>query len=281
MAASRSIFTNLRFKIALYILIGALIFSGIVIAVTSVSLNKTLATSYVSQSRIIANSIGKLMAAEMIGAEEDLMGVKKTLEDFRQYLNSASIQNEYILIADRDHRVVAEINALNQEGLAEQFKGEHESGNCAYCRYIETGVFYENEKQGNTLPPLISVNSTEVFDIRVPIEEGMIGFVAIGLKKSFVDEQVRTTLIYIGIIIAIGTLAAIVVALMIITVQVTRPVIKLANAAEQISLGNFNTPVNISVKNELQILAAAIDRMKESLKTSLERLKTRSTIGRF
>lgn len=281
MAEKRSVFMSLRFKITIYILIGALVFSGIVIAVTSISLNKTLATSYVSQSKTIANSIGKLMATEMIGGEEDMMGVKKTLEDFRQYLNSTVIQNEYIMIIDPDHHVVAEITATNQEGMLTTFKSEHDSENCAYCRYLETGEFYANEKQGNELPPLVQVNSEEVFDIRVPIEEGMIGFVGIGLKKSFVDAQVKKTLIYIGIIIAIGTLAAIVVALMIITVQVTRPVIKLANAAEEISLGNFNTTVDINVKNELQILAAAIDRMKESLKTSLERLKTRSTLGRF
>lgn len=281
MAEKRSIFMSLRFKITIYILIGALVFSGIVIAVTSISLNKTLATSYVSQSKIIANSIGKLMAAEMIGGEEDMMGVKKTLEDFRQYLNSTVIQNEYIMIVDPDHHIVAEITATNQEGMLDAFKSEHESGNCAYCKFLETGEFYVHEKQGGELPPLVQVNSQEVFDIRVPIEEGMIGFVDIGLKKSFVDAQVKKTLIYIGIIIGIGTLAAIVVALIIITIQVTRPVIRLANAAEEISLGNFNTPVNINVKNELQILAAAIDRMKESLKTSLERLKTRSTLGRF
>lgn len=281
MAEKRSVFMNLRFKIAIYILIGAVIFSGIVIVVTSISLNKTLATSYVNQSKIIANSIGKLMASDMIGGEEDLMGVKKTLEDFRQYLNSSAIQNEYIMVVDPEHHVVAEITATNQEGMLDFFKSEHDSGNCAYCKFLETGEFYPNERQGNELPPLVKVGSEEVFDIRVPIEEGMIGFVDIGLKKSFVDAQVRKTLIYIGIIIAIGTLAAIVVALMIITAQVTRPVIKLANAAEEISLGNFNTAVDINVKNELQILAAAIDRMKESLKTSLERLKTRSTLGRF
>jgi HAMP domain-containing protein len=281
MAKSRSLFTNLRFKITLYILIGALVFSGIVIVVTSISLNKTLATSYVSQSTIIASSIGKLMAPEMIGVEIDDMGIRKTLEDFRQYLNSGSIQNEYILVADPEHEVVAYITATNQDVVIEGFKEEHESGNCAFCRFLETGEFYENEKQGKALPPIRTINSGEVYDIRIPIEEGMIGYVAIGLKKSFVDQKVQTTLVYIGIIIAVGALAALVVALAIITVQVTRPVIKLANAAEEISLGNFDTPIDIKVKNELQILAAAIDRMKESLKTSLDRLKTRSTIGRF
>ncbi|MEL6824083.1 MAG: HAMP domain-containing protein, partial [Calditrichota bacterium] len=99
--------------------------------------------------------------------------------------------------------------------------------------------------------------------------------------KSFVDEQINRTLLYIGAVIAIGTLIIILVALAVITVQVTRPVIKLTEAANEISMGNFNTPIEVKAKNELQVLAVAIDRMKESLKTSLTRLKTKSTIGRF
>ncbi|MCB0271352.1 MAG: HAMP domain-containing protein, partial [Calditrichaeota bacterium] len=69
--------------------------------------------------------------------------------------------------------------------------------------------------------------------------------------------------------------------LWVITSQVARPIDQLITAAKEISLGNFNTPVQVQVQNELQELAAAIERMKESLKTSLERLRSRSTIGRF
>ena len=45
--------------------------------------------------------------------------------------------------------------------------------------------------------------------------------------------------------------------------------------AYKISMGEFDKPVRVSVKNEIGILAEAIERMRESLKSSIERLKNR------
>lgn len=259
MAASRSLLTNLRVKITIYILIGAVVFSGVIILVTSHFLRQTLTDSLVNQGRIVASSIAELAAEKLI--EEDQVGLKKISEKYRYYLS-----NEYIIIVDADYNIITDTYNGNVPGALR-----------------DGSVFQDVDLAGGGqfVKRLMTVDEREVYDIILPIEEGLLGYVRIGLKKAYVDEQIQNTLFYIGVIIVIGTLAAILVALMIITVQVTRPVIHLANAAEEISLGNFDTPVNLNVNNELQMLAAAIDRMRESLKSSLERLKTRSTIGRF
>lgn len=259
MAESKSFFNNLRVKIAIYILIGALVFSGVIIFVTSYYLNRTLTDSLIKQGRIVGSSIAELAAERLI--ENDEVGMKRILDNYRLMLS-----NEYIIIVNDSLNVVTD--TYNGNVPAELLD-----------KTLYAGFDYAGGTAYRMAP--LNVAGTAVYDIQLPIKEGRLGLVRVGLRKSFVDEQIRTTLIYIAIIIAIGTLAAIAVALMIITVQVTRPVIDLAKAAQEISLGNFNTPVNIKVKNELQILAAAIERMKESLKTSLEKLKTRSTIGRF
>ena len=256
---SGGLFSSLRFKITLYILLGAIVLSGVIIWVTSHYLNQTLTDSLISQGRIVANSIAELAAEKLI--EEDVVGMKKIVEKYRYY-----VSNQYILIIDPTHAVVTDTyNGNIPPELA---------NDAVYVNFdFASGKEYE--------VTLLNVQDNDVYDILLPVKEGLLGFVRVGLKKSVIDEQVQTTVLYIGGIIALGTLAAIIIALMIITVQVTRPVIHLANAAREISLGNFNTPVEINVKNELQMLAASIDRMKESLKTSLERLKSRSTIGRF
>ncbi|MCB0289280.1 MAG: HAMP domain-containing protein [Calditrichaeota bacterium] len=259
MAASRNLLTNLRVKITIYILIGAVVFSGVIILVTSHFLRQTLTDSLVNQGRIVASSIAELAAEKLI--EEDQVGLKKISEKYRYYLS-----NEYIIIVDADYNIITDTYNGNVPGALR-----------------DGSVFQDVDLAGGGqfVKRLTTVDEREVYDIILPIEEGLLGYVRIGLKKAYVDEQIQNTLFYIGVIIVIGTLAAILVALMIITVQVTRPVIHLANAAEEISLGNFDTPVNLNINNELQMLAAAIDRMRESLKSSLERLKTRSTIGRF
>jgi methyl-accepting chemotaxis protein len=130
----------------------------------------------------------------------------------------------------------------------------------------------------------ISINQNEtrekVYDILVPIKEGLLGFTRVGMKKSYVDSQIQKTLLYLGIITTFGIVISIIVALIIITTQITRPVLYLTNAAENISLGNLDLSIEVKVKNELQVLASAIDRMRESLKTCLERMKTRP-VSRF
>ncbi len=257
---NQSIWSSLRFKIALYILVGAVVFSTVVILVTSYHLKRTLTDSLVTQGKIVAASIGELSAERII--EEDQVGLKNVLEKYRYYLS-----NEYIIIVDSDYNIVAD--TYNGQVPDELLNSE------AYSTFDLGG------EQEYIVDTDYAVKDVPVYDIRWPIKEGLLGFVRVGLRKSFVDEQIQTTLFYIGLIIAIGTFAAIIVALLIITVQVTRPVIHLANAAQEISLGNFKVDIQVNVKNELQMLAAAIERMKESLRTSLERLKTRSTIGRF
>lgn len=250
---------NLRVRIAIYILIGAVLFSGLVIFVASFYLNRTLTDSLIMQGRIIASSISELSAERLI--EEDAVGLRKILENYRNYLS-----NEYVIIVDADYNLAAHTYTgevppeLNDPAIYDSFD------------FSEGQQFVQNQ---------IVVDGREIYDITLPIKEGLLGFVRVGLRKAYVDNQVRTPLLYIGLIIALGALAAIAVALMIVTVQVTRPVLHLADAAKEISMGNFDAPVQVTVKNELQILAEAIDRMRESLKTSLDRLKSKSTIGRF
>lgn len=264
MAASKGLFSGLRLKIMVYILVGAAVFSGFLIAVTSHYLNDTLTQSLIDQGRIIGNSVSELAAEKLI--EEDFIGLKRVIEKYRSYLS-----NEYILIVDSQHKIVTD-TYFGQ--VPAELNSEEGDPNCPYCNYdLESGASYE--------VALFNVAATDVYDITIPIKDGLLGFVRVGLKKSFVDDSVNTNIFYIGIIIAIGTLLLIAGAMTLVTIQVTRPVINLANAANEISLGKFDTPVEVNVQNELQVLATAIERMKESLKTSLERLKTRSTIGRF
>ncbi|RMF60310.1 MAG: HAMP domain-containing protein [Calditrichaeota bacterium] len=254
-------FNNLRSKIAVFILVGAVIFSALIIFVTSYYLDRTLTESLINQGKIVGRSIAELAAVRII--EEDRSGLKKIIEDFRSQVARGLLANEYILILDDQNNIIADTYNGN---IPEELKKMSDNNDLA--------------EELNQIQQ-IQVGDEELYDIQIPIKEGLLGFVRVGLKKSFVDSRVNSTLFYIAFIIALGTLAALISALIIITVQVTRPVTQLANAAQEISLGNFNTSVKINVQNELQILAAAIDRMRESLKTSLEKLKTRSTIGRF
>ncbi len=256
---SLGFFSSLRVKIGLYILLGAIIFSSVILYFIYSNLHETLASSVQEQGRIMAESIEEQSAEPLI--ENDAVGLRKIVEKYRHYDS-----NEYILIVDADYNIVAD--TYNGAIPAE-----------LTVKDVYQNFNFSNGKSYNLSS--IDVAGREVYDIRFPVKEGLLGFIRVGIKKSFVDESAKAAMLQIAIVIGIGTLIAILMAILVITVQVTRPVGHLTYAAKEISMGNFNTVISVSVNNELRILAEAIDRMKESLKNSLERLKSRSTIERF
>jgi nitrate/nitrite-specific signal transduction histidine kinase len=56
---------------------------------------------------------------------------------------------------------------------------------------------------------------------------------------------------------------------------ILQPVDKLTEAAESMSMGNLGTKITIRSKNELRMVADAMDRMRESLQITMNELRQR------
>jgi len=259
MAGELNRFQSLRVKITTFVVAGTVIFSAIMITAIYYYLSKTLTQSLIEQGRMVGMNLAELAAEKLV--IDDVVSLRMNIEKYRQYSNI-----EYVIIEDFNHQV--QTDTYNGDVPQE---------------LINANSFDISENSGYHIQ-LVSVNAggsdQQFYDILVPIKEGLMGFTRVGMKKSYVDAEIQKTLLYLGIITSAGILVSIVVALVIITTQITRPVLYLTKAAENISLGNLDLSIEIKVKNELQILAAAIDRMRESLKTCLERIKTRP-VSRF
>lgn len=259
MAVDISKFQSLRVKITMFVVIGAVIFSGVIITAIYYYLGRTLTEALMEQGRIVGMNISELAAEKLI--VEDIVSLKMNIEKYRHYSNI-----EYIIIEDFDHQIQTDTYNGN---VPKELIGANSFD-------VSEGSDYNIE--------LVSIDqdgsSEYIYDILVPIKEGLMGFARVGMKKSYVDSEIQKTLLYLGIIILIGILLSIFVALIIITTQITRPVLYLTESAENISMGNLDLPLEVKVKNELNTLASAIDRMRESLKTCLERMKARP-VSRF
>jgi len=254
MTINFSLLKSLRAKITIYMIIGAVIFSGIIIAAINYYMGKTLTEALIEQGRIVGMNISEIAAEKLI--VEDIYSLKMNIERYRHYSNI-----EYIIIEDFNHQI--KTDTYNGDVPRELIGANNFDVTEAAEYSIQMVTINE------------SGSSHDVYDILVPIKEGLMGFARVGMKKSYVDSQIQKTILYLGIITTIGILLSILVALAIITTQITKPVLYLAKGAENISLGNLDFPMELKVKNELQILASAIDRMRESLKTCLERMKSR------
>ncbi len=98
--------------------------------------------------------------------------------------------------------------------------------------------------------------------------------ISVPMKEAF-DASVRMSWIWTGALM----LMILLLILVIVSIQwryVTRPLIELERAAEQISLGQMDTAITIDSTDEVGLLAAAFDRMRRGTKKAMERLSRKS-----
>ncbi|MFQ5584921.1 MAG: hypothetical protein ACE5GL_10840, partial [Calditrichia bacterium] len=60
----------------------------------------------------------------------------------------------------------------------------------------------------------------DIFDILVPVKEGLLGFSRVGMKKSYVDQRVYETVFFVGVVIGAGILFSLIIALFVVTIQI-------------------------------------------------------------
>jgi HAMP domain-containing protein len=108
----------------------------------------------------------------------------------------------------------------------------------------------------------------------LPQNLSKVSTVQIGLldneARALGNQQSLTLLVLMAatLLIAIGVAVA-------VARNLSRPILSLTAAADRISLGMLDTPVLATSKDELGELAEALERMRQSLKLSIERLRRR------
>ncbi len=241
---------SLRWKIILIVVVGTLFFSAVTLIVTASYLNRMLTSSLIEQGKIIGFNVSELAAEKLI--EDDIVALKAIIEKYRHYDNV-----EYIIIEDFSGEIKTDTYNKNipKEIKSVQLSPEM-NDNKPSVRYID-----------------VKSQHIQVYDVFWPVKEGLLGFVRVGMRKSYVTENLKKSILNLGLFFIAGTFLAIILALFVITLQVTRPITYLTEQAYKISMGELDTPVRFSAKNEIGLLAEAIERMRESLKTAIARLR--------
>ncbi len=248
-------FLSLRWKIVIILLTGMVLFCTVTLIVTRIYLNHLFTQSLIEQGEMLGRTIGEVAAEKLI--EDDIVALKAGIEKFR-YLGNV----QYILIEDFNNQIITD------------------TYNKKIPKEVRNVQLFQKNYENKTVVRYIDVTSenTHVYDIYVPIKEGLLGFVRVGMDQAWVREKVFRNLVYLGFVFFIGSLLAIIIIYIVVTSQITRPIALLTESANRISLGEVDRPVQITVKNEVGVLAEAIERMRESLKTALEKLRKKKQL---
>ncbi|HEY7167743.1 MAG TPA: HAMP domain-containing protein [Candidatus Binatia bacterium] len=117
----------------------------------------------------------------------------------------------------------------------------------------------------------VTLRGRPVYETRVPVLDGQLGSVRVGLWADAVQQDVRSTLFPIIGLIAVCLIVGILVSMLIANTTI-KPIIELAAVADDISRGRLDTPVSVRSGDEVGELARSLERMRASLKAAMVRL---------
>lgn len=244
-------FLSLRWKISGILVFSNLFLGILLVYIVNSTVSDSLENELIERGRTIAQDIAKYSAPQIL--DEDKVALKEIIT------NSQSSESvEYILIHNYDLEI-----------LTDTYNGE-----------VPDIIAQRNiEEIDKTAKPEVikdSESNLECYDIIVPVEEGDLGYVRVGMKSSYIQEQVSKPIQSIIITILTVTLIGIIIAYF-LSNTILKPILYLTTRANEISTGKLEEQVSVKTNDEIKFLAEAVERLRESLNLALSRLKKHQT----
>jgi HAMP domain-containing protein len=245
-------FLSLRWKISGILVFSNIFLGAIVIFIVHRSVTESLENELIERGNTIAINLSHY-TGELI-LEEDTIGLTEIISSLLSFETA-----QYILIQSNDGRIISDT-----------FNGNIPSE----LKAREVGL--EINEYNPQLITLKDLNE-ECYDIVVPVEEGSLGFIRIGMKRSYVTKKVKETSTYIMLSILVVTLIGILIVYFLAN-KIINPILDLANRANEISTGKLDDKIAIKTNDEINYMAEAVERLRESLNIALARLNKNKTI---
>jgi diguanylate cyclase (GGDEF)-like protein len=234
-------FISLRTKLLIGTVGITILLGSMLIIFIRTSVSDKLEIELQKRGIILANDISIESISYLLS--EDIINLKLLLHNHK---NTAE-DTEYIIIVDSENKVLAHT-------FGKKFPVALEGINIVGPEQ-EYNVQYLNTKKG------------EILDIAVPILEGELGVLRLGISAKPIFESINNITQMIGYII-IGILILIGGITVILATLVTKPVLELTNSAKKIGSGNLEYRVNIKSNDEIEQLARAFNQMARDLETT-------------
>ncbi len=130
---------------------------------------------------------------------------------------------------------------------------------------------FELGNQRTSASRTTKLHGKAVYETQMPILDGQLGAVHVGLWADTIQQDVRGTVLPIIGLIALCLVIGIAVSV-IIAGKTIRPILELKSSADEISRGNLDVSVSVQGDDEVGELARSLERMRASLKAAMLRL---------
>jgi signal transduction histidine kinase/CheY-like chemotaxis protein len=243
--------------------------TSVLIAVACAALGWILVRSDLQQIRRSLVDRGRTIA-EYLGRDAELSAISGDIDSLRQLAEVATAQRDvvYARFLDRDGRPLASVGTVPAAaGTAVTGKGQETIGPLPV-----TPELWEFQKPILTTAARPQREELE-FSEKPPVVGGAhaaqerVGTVAVGISlaplQALRQRVLLTATFFTALVTFLGVLAAV-----LSTRAITRPLQKLATAADAIAQGNLNTAVDIRTSDEVGALADSFNAMARSVARS-------------
>jgi len=245
-------FISLKWKISGILIASNLVMGLLLIVLLNQTVSDSIGKQLIERGRTIGANLAQYSAEQII--EEDRVGLRQLITGG---LNFESV--EYILVQKSDGTILAD----------------------TYNRRVPVELSTASVPKKNEImsPKLVDLKEKGIkcYDIWVPVEEGYLGYIRVGMKQDYVLSSVFAATKVIIITIVVLTILGIILAL-ILANRIINPIVYLTKRADEISQGKLEERVRVHTGDEIERLGDALERLRESVRIALERLKQHRTL---
>jgi len=245
-------YLSLKWKISGVLIISNLTLGLLLVFLVNRTVSESLEKELIERGRTIGANLAQYSAEQII--EEDRVGLKQLITENQEFESV-----EYILIQNSDSTI-----------LADTYNGEVPES------LLDIKI---TESDSSPIPKLVTIleDTLSCYDIWIPVEEGILGYIRVGMKEDYVLGSVYEAAIVIVLTITGLTILGIIFVLF-LAGRIINPIIYLTKRADEISQGQLEEQVQVNTKDEIELLGKALERLRESVKIALERLKKHQTL---
>ncbi len=245
-------FFSIRWKVSGLFFVGNIILGMVIAILVSQTVRQTFEKELIERGRTIGHNLAS-NSGDLI-LNNDRVGLRYLITN---NMNFESL--DYILIHDSEGKII----------------GDNFNGKIPKSLQIED-ISTINKGETTRLLSVPELN-TSVYDLWVPVEEGLIGYIRVGLDTSYVQKAVNKAIQVILLSVLIVTLLGGIIAF-ILGGRIVKPIIYLTHRADEISQGKLEKRIEIKTKDEIEQLAEALERLRESVNIALKRLEQQQSI---
>lgn len=240
-------FVSIRWKIGGLFFLSNVVLAIVIVFWVSHTVRETFQKEVLERGRTIGHNLAT-NSADLI-MNNDKVGLRYLIAN---NMNFESL--DYILIQDSEGNII----------------GDNFNGNIPQSLKI-TPESVINRGDTTRLLAVPELKAT-VYDLWIPVEEGLVGYIRIGLDTSYVKASLSKTIQVIVLsVLAVTLLGGLFI--FILGGRLVRPIIYLTQRADEISQGKLEKRIEIRTHDEIEQLAEALERLRESVNIALKRLE--------